>query len=199
MAKQNELTQSRANLLTSNAFGKDVLHQAIVRGDESEFQEIIKKVRESNVSLENKDYLSWAVQYRRYSFIAPLITSGCIPYLSNGHDISVLDYAIKSRDRRLLVDIVNACQRVPHIMSSDLMGDKRLLVKPFSKMTGKERIISLIMIVGMDFDSLSFYATEIRPIIAYSVYNDVPLKNLSSMTSHEHVREIINSELSSRG
>lgn len=188
--KENSLEQ---DFLSRNVFGKDILHIAISSGNDDDFKSIMRSVKENGLSLSGKDYLSWAVHYGHYGYISPLICAGCTPYLSSGHGTSILDYALSTRNRLLFIEIINACQRLPNLMKSELLGDKKLLAKQYSTMTGKERIIALIMVVVMDFDELSFYVTEATPIIAYSIYNDVKLRSLALKTEHEHVRDIIKS------
>lgn len=190
MQRLNSLITEKKTL-EATAFGKDALHKSIMLGDIESFSKIIEKVKKDGGSLEGRDYLNWAVEYKRYRFITPLILSGCIPYISQGHDTSILEHALQSKDGKLLREVINACQRCKGLMSSPLVSNKTLLSKSFKRMNGKEKVIFLISTVKYPFSKISFYLVESESIAAYALYNEVSLDKLSNETSHEAVKEKI--------
>jgi len=193
MSQNSSIEEKNTYTLHPDPFGKDELHKAIHMGDEELFNDIMKKVKDSSVSLSRKDYLIWAVQYGRYNFISKLIISGCEPYLSVGSEPSMLNYSLLHEDARLLVEIVNASQRCPDIAVIVSSSEKSFLKKPFSRMTGLEEMVAIILITKMEFKELSFFVTELNPVVAYSLYSGKSMEQLANETPHSHVKDLIKS------
>ncbi len=184
-----------AKILELNSLGKDQLHKAIINNDKISLVRIIKSLRDNDISLQGRDYLYWAAYYRRYNFVSKLIDAGCVPYISCGNEVSLLDYAIIEKNGILLREVINAMQRNKELLESDLFKDKRLLTKQFSRMTGKEKMVAVILLVNMNFSDLSFYISETSPIIAFALYHDCAYQHLLSLSIHDHVTEIIRRDL----